>query len=171
MNPTHSRRARLALGLSAVSLLTTAAFAPVQAAPKAAAPAKSAPLEALLYSTMPSTAAHRLQMAMDGDSSTYFQTVYGMGDGDDFLMLLSRAVPVQSLHIVSGTPDGDDLLTNAIVETSVDGVTFTKAAAFNAAGVADASLKGAPVAFVKIRLNPNSSVSSLGAARDYADFA
>ncbi len=157
MNPTYSRRARLTLGLSAISLLAAASFAPVQAAPKAA----SAPVEALLYSTMPSTAAHRLQMAMDGDASTYFQTVYGMGDGDDFLMLLSRAIPVQSLHIVSGTPEGDDLLTNAIVETSVDGVTFTKAASFTAAGVADANLKGAPVAFVKIRLNPNSSVSSL----------
>lgn len=157
MNPTHSRRARLALGLSAVSLLAATALAPVQAAPKAA----SAPVEALLYSTMPSTAAHRLQMAMDGDANTYFQTVYGMGDGDDFLMLLSRAVPVQSLHIVSGTPEGDDLLTNAIVETSVDGVHFTKAASFNAAGVADARMKGAPVAFVKIRMNPNSSVSSL----------
>jgi len=157
MNPTHSRRARFALGLSAVGLLAVAALAPAQAAPKAA----SAPVEALLYSTMPSTAAHRLQMAMDGDASTYFQTVYSMGDGDDFLMLLSRAVPVQSLHIVSGTPEGDDLLTNAIVETSVDGVTFTKAASFSAAGVADASLKGAPVAFVKIRLIPNHSVSSL----------
>ena len=161
MNPIHSRRARLALGLSAVSLLAVASFAPIQAAPKAAAPANSAPLEALLYSTMPATAAHRLQMAMDGDSSTYFQTVYGMGDGDDFLMLLSHAVPVQSLHIVSGSPEGDDLLTNAIVETSVDGVHFTKAAAFNAAGVADAAMNGASVAFVKIRLNPNRSASSL----------
>lgn len=157
MNPTHARRTRLALGLSAVGLLAATSLAPVQAAPKAAA----APVEALLYSTMPSTGTHRLQMAMDGDANTYFQTVYGMGDGDDFLMLLSRAVPVQSLHIVSGTPEGDDLLTNAIVETSVDGVTFTKAAAFNAAGVADASMKGAPVAFVKIRLNPNRSASSL----------
>ena len=161
MNPIHSRRARFALRLSAVGLLAAASLAPIQAAPKAAALANPAPVEALLYSTMPSTAAHRPQMAMDGDASTYFQTVYGMGDGDDFLMLLSRAIPVQSLHIVSGTPEGDDLLTNAIVETSVDGVTFTKAASFTAAGVADANLKGAPVAFVKIRLNPNSSVSSL----------
>ncbi len=163
MNPTHSRRARLAPCLSAVGLLAAASLAPIQAAPKAAAPTKaaSAPVEALLYSTMPSTAAHRLQMAMDGNASTYFQTVYGMGDSDDFLMLLSRAVAVQSLHIVSGTPEGDDLLTNAIVETSVDGVHFTKAASFNAAGVADASLKGAPVAFVKVRMNPNRSSSSL----------
>ena len=161
MNPKYSHRIRLALGLSAVGLLAAASLAPIQAAPKAAALANPAPVEALLYSTMPSTAAHRPQMAMDGDTNTYFQTAYGMGDGDDFLILLSRAVPVQTLRIVSGSPEGDDLLTNAIVETSVDGTHFTKAASFNAAGVADAAMNGAPVAYVKIRLNPGSSTSSL----------
>src|SRR5579871_5464196 len=59
-------------------------------------------VEALIYSTMPSTAAHRPEMALDGDPNTYFKTVYGMGDGDDFLILLSRPIPLQSVHIITG---------------------------------------------------------------------
>jgi hypothetical protein len=116
---------------------------------------------ALLYSTMPSTAAHRPDMALDGDTKTYFKTVYGMGDGDDFLVLFGQAVPVKSLHIVSGDEDGGDTLTDGFVETSPDGEHYTTAAKFDDSGVADATLGGKPVMAVRIRLNARRGIPSL----------
>lgn len=98
---------------------------------------------------------------MDGDSGTYFQTDYGMDDGDEFLVRLSAPIPVRSLRIRTGDADGQDLLTNAFVETSPDGVLFHKVAAFDKAGVADAALPNVPVAALRIRLNHGIGTPSL----------
>ena len=126
-------------------------------------PAKTPPasVKAFVYSTMPSTAAHRPEMVMDGDDATYFRSAYGMGDGDDFLVLLSRPIPVQSLHITTGDADGQDLLTNGYVETSPDGDHFRKSASFGTVGVADAALGGSPVVALRIRLNRGAGVPAL----------
>ena len=126
-----------------------------------AAPLPQPPVEALLYSTMPSTAAHRPEMAVDGDMNTYFKTAYGMDDGDDFLVLLSRPISVKSLRITTGDTEGQDTLENAFVDTSPDGVHFAKAADFDKAGVANADLRNRPVAALRIRLNPHTGVPSL----------
>jgi len=122
---------------------------------------KPSAAEALIYSTMPSTTAHRPEMTMDGDPSSYYKSTYGMDDGDDFLVLLSHPISVNSLKIVTGDADGVDLLTDGFVETSPDGVTYTKAASFDNAGVASASLGGKSVIAVKIRLNPHAGIPSL----------
>jgi len=153
-----------AFGLLSASLLlaaSTGGRAAVKAPAQAPVKTAPAPVEALLYSTMPSVAAHRPEMAMDGDAGTYFRSAYGMGDGDDFLVLLSRPIPVKSLHITTGDADGQDLLTGGFVETSADGVHYTKAASFDGAGVADAALAGAPVAALRIRLNHGEGVPRL----------
>jgi len=163
MDRTPFRR-RIALGLPALCLwLTAASTGSVLAAARMPARAKTipAPVEALLYSTLPSVAAHRPEMAMDGDAGTYFRSASGMGDGDDFLVLLSRPVPVRSVHITTGDADGQDLLTSGVVETSPDGVHFHPAASFNAAGVADASLGGPPVTALRIRLDRGHGVPAL----------
>ncbi|MBC8103408.1 MAG: hypothetical protein H7Z41_12585 [Cytophagales bacterium] len=118
-------------------------------------------VEALVYSTMPSTAAHRPEMVMDGDPKTYFKSVYGMGDGDDIRVLFSAPIAARSLRITSGDEEGQDLFTDGFVEISGDGVTFTRAAAFDAAGVASAALGGKSVLAVRIRLNANKGVPSL----------
>jgi len=118
-------------------------------------------VEALLYSTMPSTSAHRPEMALDGDAGTYFRSAYGMGDGDTFLVLLSRPVPVQSLRITTGDAEGQDALTDASVETAPDETHFTRAAPFNTAGVAAAALKGRPVLALRIRLNRGKGAPAL----------
>ncbi|MCW3058714.1 MAG: hypothetical protein JWQ02_535 [Capsulimonas sp.] len=129
-------------------------------AAKAATPAPGT-AEALIYSTMPSTAAHRPEMALDGDQKSYFKSVYGMSDGDTFLVLLSRPIPVKSLRIVTGDADSQDGVTDGVVETSPDGVTFTKAADFDANGVAAAKIGGKPVEVLRIRLNNRKGVPSL----------
>ncbi|HEY0076532.1 MAG TPA: basic secretory protein-like protein [Abditibacteriaceae bacterium] len=118
-------------------------------------------VEALLYSTMPSASIHRPQMAMDGDEKTYFQSYYGMGGKDDFQILLSRPIPLRSLHIVTGDEKNQNLLTNAYVETSADGTTFKRAASFNETGVAEAALNEEPVISLRVRLNGRRGIPSL----------
>lgn len=147
-----SKLLRIFSALFALGLAPTIA----QAADKALVTA-----EALVYSTMPSTAAHQPAMAMDDDRATYFKSVYGMGDGDDFLVLLSHPIAAQSLRITTGNVDGDDLLTNAYVETSPDGAHYTKAADFDNTGIASASLRSAPVEAIRIKVDQRHSVPSL----------
>jgi hypothetical protein len=131
------------------------------AAPRPPARPAAAAVEALLYSTMPSTAAHRPEMAMDGDAASYFKSAYGMDDGDDFLVLLSRPIPVRSLRITTGDAPGQDLLTGGFVEVSPDTVTYRRAASFDSTGTAGASLQGAPVMALRIRLDANQGLPTL----------
>ena len=153
----------LALFLPAACLLVAATNGSGLAAAKMPAPTKTAPapVEALLYSTLPSVAAHRPEMAMDGDAGTYFRSASGMGDGDDFLVRLSRPIPVRSLHITTGDADDQDILTDGFVETSVDGDHYHKAASFDKTGVADVLLSGVPVMALRIRLNHGQGIPAL----------
>ena len=100
-------------------------------------------------------------MAIDGDPASYFKSTYGMDDGDDFLVLLSRPIPVKSLKIVTGDPDGLDPVTDGFVETSPDGVAYAKAASFDDMGIASAALGGKPVSAIRIRLNPHGGMPAL----------
>jgi len=118
------------------------------------------PVDALIYSTMPSVAAHRPEMALDGDPQTYFQSLYGMDDGDDFWVILSRAIPIQSLRVVTGDAAGQDTLTGGALETSPDAVHYSQAAVFGSDGVAAATGRRL-VRAIRIRLNPGQDVSTL----------
>ncbi len=146
-----------AVALPALALLPMPSLAQK---PRAALAPSAGPVDALVYSTMPSTNAHRPEMALDGDLNTSFQTVYGMDDGDDFEVILSRAIPVQSLQVVTGDTDHQDLLTGGVLETSPDAVHFTQAAAFGANGIASASGRRL-VRAIRLRLNPNQNISAL----------
>ncbi len=153
----------LPLLASALWLLPVPGFsqAAPHAAPAHAAPAPSpGPVDALLYSTMPSVAAHRPEMALDGDPQTYFQSLYGMDDGDDFLVILSRAIPMQSLRVVTGDADGQDTLTGGMLETSPDAVHYSQAAVFGPDGVAAMTARRL-VRALRIRLSPNQQVPTL----------
>ena len=124
--------------------------------------AQDAKVSAFLYSTMPSTSAHRPEMAMDGDDNTYFQSVYGMGDGDDFQILLSRPITVSALKITTGNAQNEDLLTAGKVEISTDGETYTTAATFDKNGVAQTTFPAAmTIAALKIRLDNRRGIPSL----------
>lgn len=146
-----------ALALPALALLPTAGCAQK---PRAVQAPPAGPVDALVYSTMPSTNAHRPEMALDGDPNTYFQTVYGMDEGDDFEVILSRAIPVSSLQVITGDPDGQDKLTSGIVETSPDSVHFTQTASFGTNGIASATGQRL-VRAIRLRLNPGQNVSAL----------
>ena len=127
----------------------------------AALSSRAQAVEALVYSTMPATAAHRPEMALDGDLHTYFKSAYGMDDGDDFLVLLSQPIPVQSLRITTGDADGENLLTGGFVETSPDAVHYSTAAVFGKDGVATAALGGKPVRAFRIRLSRGNGLPTL----------
>ena len=139
------------LPLLAVSIGSRATAAPV--APPA--------VEGLLYSTMPSEGSHHPEMAVDGDPSTYFRSSYGMDDGDEFLLRLSQPIPITALKITTGDGSGQDTLTVGVVETSPDGVHFSKAAAFDAQGTASTPMAGKLVQDVRIHLNPGGGVPAL----------
>lgn len=117
--------------------------------------------EALIYTTMPSTADHRPEMAMDGNPDTYFKTVYGMDDGDDLLVLFSQAIPVQSLRIVTGDTENQDKLTDGFVDASMDLIHYAKVASFDATGTATASLDNKLVKALRIRLNERKGIPTL----------
>jgi hypothetical protein len=99
-------------------------------------------------------------MAMDGDPQTYFRSLYGMDDGDDFWVILSRAIPVQSLRVVTGDAAGQDTLTGGVLETSPDAVNYSPAGSFGTDGVAAATGRRL-VRAIRIRLKPNENVPSL----------
>ena len=116
-------------------------------------------VEALIYSTMPSTWANRPEMAMDGDPNTYFKSFYNMSDTDDLQVLLSRPITVRSLRITTGDAQSQDTLSDGHVEISSDGTTYKRGADFNREGVA--TLANAPIMALRIRLNPNRGVPAL----------
>jgi len=144
--------------LATIAIFTLGIYS---AAAKSFAAAPQIPVEVQVFTTMPSTDAHSPVMAMDGDLNTYYKSDYGMDDGDDFIVLLSRPIPVSSIKIVTGDTDGDDLLTNAVVDTSPDTTTYTKSGAFDAQGIASITLKGKPVMGLRIHVIPGQGASSL----------
>ena len=162
MDPASFRRLLAFNPLLTCLLLTVAATGSVRAAAKTSANNPPAPVQAFVYSTMPSSAAHRPEMAMDGDAGTYFKSAYGMGGGDDFLVLLARPIPAQSIHITTGDDDDQDLLTEGgFVEVSPDGNHYRKAASFDSRGIAEAALNGAPVTALRIRLERGHGLPAL----------
>ena len=98
---------------------------------------------------------------MDGNPNTYFKTVYGMGDGDDFLILLSRSIPISSIKITTGDADGNDTVTEGFVDASDDGAKYTKVASFGKDGVATADLHGKSFSSLRIRVNPHTGIPTL----------
>jgi hypothetical protein len=137
------------------------ALALVLSCSSAVAKSKMLPLEAQVYSTMPSTDEHSPVMALDGSTLTYFKSVYGMDDGDDFIVLLSRPIRMASITVITGDMKGNDLLTNGLLETSSDQVTYSHETAFGADGTANLRLSRRPVMSIRIRLKPGQWLNHL----------
>lgn len=125
------------------ALLLLAAFA------QAPSPA---PIEATLYSTMPSRWANRPELAMDGDAKTAFRSYYGMEEEDSFVVMFARPVPVRLIRAVTGEENGEDLLTNGVLEIADASGKFRKAADFKDGVAALASGSGVVTA-LRVRMN------------------
>lgn len=122
--------------------------------------AKPLPVDALLYSTMPSTTTHSLEMAMDGDAKSTFRTYYGMGDGDSFTVILSRPISVRSIRVATGS-DGANTLNHAHLEVSSDGTTFQNVAKFDKDGVAVAKQVKGDAYWIRVRMDRGRAASHL----------
>ena len=125
-----------------------------------AADTPASPVEALVYSTMPSSTAHSPQMALDGSESSYFKSAYGMGDGDDFTVILSRPVAASSIRVLTGDGQNQDLLSSGFLEIAPDESHFSKAATFDAHGIAQAK-PNTLVRALRIKVNANSAIPNL----------
>jgi len=97
---------------------------------------------------------------MDGDPGTSYLTYGGMGDGDDFRVILSAPVSAKSIRVSTGA-NGENLLTDALLETSQDGSAYKVAARFGRDGVAYAQKLGQHVKSIRIRLRPHAGASHL----------
>lgn len=137
--------------------LVTLALLTLSVAAYAAGPT----VDAQIYSTLPSTNQHRPEMALDGDMSTYFESMFGMDDGDDFLVMLSRPIPVNKITVTTGDGTGAELLTKANLETSPDGLTYSVAAPFGKDGVANTYVDGQRVEAIRIRMDKGADVDRL----------
>ena len=118
-------------------------------------------VEALIYSTMPSTREHRPEMAFDGNDNTWFESKGGMDDGDDFIVLLNRSISLNSVRVITGEPDLTDALNHAVVEGSEDGVHYSKLAVFDEKGTADAKFRRREITSLRIRTDANTGVTKL----------
>lgn len=123
-------------------------------------PIKVPGVEALIYSTIASTFDHRPEMAMDGDSGTSYLTYGGMDDGDDFVVILSTPISVKSIRVTTGA-NGENLLSDGLLETSQDGTVYKAAASFGHDGTAFAQKIRQRVKSIRIRLKPGTGASHL----------
>ena len=112
---------------------------------------ESEPVDAALYSTVPSTFAHRPILAMDGDNATWFESATGMSKTDWVLVMLSHPVGVNDIKVRTGADDGVGVITNGSIEASSDGTSFHKIADFGSDGEAHAKLHGTSIAAIRIR--------------------
>ncbi|RYG63312.1 hypothetical protein EON80_21485 [bacterium] len=128
---------------------------------------QTGPVEASLFTTMPSSRATRPELAMDGNEGTVFKSFYNMSEGDDFMILLSRPIPVNSITVITGDAEGQDTLTNGFVETKADASdmfanhSYVKGASFNQQGVSTTNMNNGLVQAIRVRVNPNSSAPTL----------
>lgn len=122
---------------------------------------EKSPVEALIYSTMPSTREHRPEMALDGNLGTWFESKGGMDDGDDFLIMVNHAIRLNSIQVVTGDSEQMDTLTHAFVEGSEDGTHYFKLATFDDKGVAEATFRRREITAIRIRTEANTGVPKL----------
>jgi len=117
-------------------------------------------VEALIYTTMACRRDHRPEYAMDGDPTTSYKSVGDMGPGDDFWVILSGAIPIRSIHVATGS-GAENLLTDAVLETSADGDKYTVAGKFGADGTVTADHIRGDVKSIRIRVNRRASAPHL----------
>jgi hypothetical protein len=125
------------------------------------------PVEAQLFTTMPSARTMRPELAMDGNEGTTFKSYYNMSEGDDFMILLSRPIPVTSIRVITGDSEGQDTLTNGFIETKADASDmfanfgYVKGASFDNQGVSTTNMNNGLVQAIRVRVNENSSAPTL----------
>ena len=111
---------------------------------------KAAPVAAVVESTLKTFGGQIRQFAFDGKADTYFASANNPTKDDHFTLIFDEPVAIRSVSVITGTPKGSYALDAGLLESSADGETFEKLAAF-ANGIARVKSDGAKMKAVRIR--------------------
>ncbi len=129
----------------------------------AAAPAAESPAAPSVETTLATRSRSIRQFAFDGDPVTFFASAANPRASDHFTLDLGRPVPLGSVSVVTGLPDGSERSEAGVLEVSVDGKVFEEVAKFSG-GSARADTKGRSV--VAVRIRPTSDMDHALAIRE-----
>jgi hypothetical protein len=108
------------------------------------------PVACSAESSLPTREGRIRQFAFDGDAATAFESDRPAGEHDQFSLVLDGPVPITSLSIRTGRPDGTGKLLRGTVEVSADGSAFRKVADF-AEGRAGARIEAGLTKVIRIK--------------------
>jgi hypothetical protein len=89
-----------------------------------------APVVATVESSLATAGKQIRQFAFDGDEQTCFVSAGNPGEADHFTLTLEKPVPIISIKVNTGRPDGTDELEAGSLEVSGDGKSFEPVAKF-----------------------------------------
>jgi hypothetical protein len=129
-------------------------IAPVAVRRARAVNPSASPVAATIQTTLTTSGSQVRQYAFDGDPDSFFASVEKPGTADNFTLLFDQPVAVTSIGVVTGRPDGSDMLDEGIMDVSADGRTFGESAKF-AEGKARIERSSRPVQALRITPGKN----------------
>ena len=111
---------------------------------------------ATVESTLGTSGKQIRQYAFDGDPMTFFASATNPVASDHFTLALDRPVPVRSIVVFAGPPDGGERPGQGSLEVSGDGLVFEEVAKFRE-GMARAEPKDRPIRSIRIKPGPDLS--------------
>lgn len=121
-----------------------------QSAPPAKAQAKPN-LSIAIESSLPTAGSKIRQYAFDADTATYFASESPPKKDDHFTLVVSQQIELKNISVLTGRPNGEDALQQAVLETSIDGKAFTEIAKFKD-GKVELAAKNVKVKSIRIRI-------------------
>jgi hypothetical protein len=124
------------------------------AGPLVAAEPKSQPVAAVVETTLATGGDNIRQFAFDGDPNTCFASEKNPGKDDHFTLVFDAPVLVKSIAVVTGKPDGKDILTHGFLEGTEDGKVFKELSVFTGK-LPDGTVGATPVGRLRaVRIRP-----------------
>ena len=135
---------------------------PVQADPPVAP--QPHPIErAVIESSLPSAGSRIRQLAFDGDENTFFSSETNPSKSDHLTLRFDHPVNLESVSVLTGRPNGEDVLTAGVLEVSEDGTKFEEAATF-----ADGRASFAKRKAIAVRIRPTEDLKHPLVVREIA---
>jgi hypothetical protein len=119
---------------------------PVAPAPRVAAKKVIATIETTLH-----TGHNQIrQFAFDGDINSYFESEKNAAKTDHFSLVFDTPIALTTVRVITGKPDGTEMLDSGSVEISPDGKTFEMLSSFKE-GIAAGNAKEKKVKVIRVR--------------------
>ncbi len=129
---------------------------------------KQAPtsVPAVVETTLKTASDHIRQFAFDGDAETYFASEQNATTADHFTLVFARPVALQSVTVITGRPNGEDMLDAGSLEVSTDGKQFRSLLTITPAAKGEMSLQGGGKAVKAVRIKPTEDLKHPLAIRE-----